>query len=174
MQSAVSYASAKDSDDVCVAGNANDAADKDGCSYFAHNRCPPINKWTRIDNSTGPPPDALKLSIRDLINNGIKLKNLLILIVICLGVWQFFFKDSAMVESFEQPAVTAFSNSPALQTIAKAKEIAKPKAVYRCDGRQHCSQMSSYEEAKYFLQHCPNTKINVDYDGIPCERQFNK
>ncbi|OUS24815.1 hypothetical protein A9Q98_13035 [Thalassotalea sp. 42_200_T64] len=60
-----------------------------------------------------------------------------------------------------------------MQTLAKAKEIAKPKAVYKCDGRQHCSQMNSYEEAKYFIQHCPNTKMDGDNDGIPCERQFN-
>ena len=45
---------------------------------------------------------------------------------------------------------------------------------YQCDGRQHCSQMSSYDEAKYFIENCPNTKMDGDNDGIPCERQFNR
>ena len=45
---------------------------------------------------------------------------------------------------------------------------------YRCDGRQHCSQMGSYEEAKFFLRNCPNTKMDGDGDGIPCERQFGR
>ncbi len=36
------------------------------------------------------------------------------------------------------------------------------------------SQMKSYAEAKYFIEHCPNTKMDGDNDGIPCERQFNK
>ncbi|WP_171022319.1 excalibur calcium-binding domain-containing protein [Thalassotalea litorea] len=43
---------------------------------------------------------------------------------------------------------------------------------FTCDGRQHCSQMRSYEEALFFIRHCPNTKMDGDNDGIPCERQF--
>lgn len=43
---------------------------------------------------------------------------------------------------------------------------------FTCDGRQHCSQMTSCEEAKYFLRNCPNTKMDGDGDGIPCERQW--
>ena len=45
---------------------------------------------------------------------------------------------------------------------------------FKCDGRQHCSQMGSYEEAKYFLDNCPNTKMDGDHDGVPCERQFGR
>ena len=43
---------------------------------------------------------------------------------------------------------------------------------FRCDGRQHCSQMSSCEEAKFFIQNCPNTKMDGDNDGVPCESQW--
>lgn len=50
---------------------------------------------------------------------------------------------------------------------------ARPAAVepqsFRCDGRQHCSQMTSCAEAKYFLRYCPNVKMDGDYDGRPCE-----
>jgi len=46
--------------------------------------------------------------------------------------------------------------------------------AFACDGRQHCSQMRSYEEAKYFLDNCPNTKMDGDHDGIPCEQQFSR
>jgi len=45
---------------------------------------------------------------------------------------------------------------------------------YQCDGREYCSEMDSYEEAKFFLENCPNVKMDGDNDGIPCERQFNK
>lgn len=48
------------------------------------------------------------------------------------------------------------------------------KLKFKCDGRQHCSQMKSYDEAKYFITYCPNTKMDGDKDGIPCERQFKK
>ncbi len=43
---------------------------------------------------------------------------------------------------------------------------------YQCDGRTHCSQMTSCEEAKFFIRNCPNTKMDGDGDGVPCERQF--
>ena len=45
-------------------------------------------------------------------------------------------------------------------------------AASRCDGRTHCSHMRSCEEAKYFIQHCPNTKMDGDRDGVPCEEQW--
>lgn len=43
---------------------------------------------------------------------------------------------------------------------------------YSCSGKQHCSQMSSCEEAKFYINNCPNTKMDGDNDGIPCERQL--
>lgn len=43
---------------------------------------------------------------------------------------------------------------------------------FKCDGRQHCSEMTSLEEARFFLKNCPNTKMDGDNDGEPCERQF--
>ncbi len=41
-----------------------------------------------------------------------------------------------------------------------------------CDGRQHCSQMQSCEEAKYFLANCPGVKMDGNNDGVPCEQQW--
>ncbi len=43
---------------------------------------------------------------------------------------------------------------------------------FRCDGRIHCSQMTSCDEAKYFLAHCPNVKLDGDRNGRPCEKQW--
>ena len=45
---------------------------------------------------------------------------------------------------------------------------------FACDGRTYCSQMKSCEEAKYFLQHCPDVKMDGNNDGIPCEKQWCK
>lgn len=50
--------------------------------------------------------------------------------------------------------------------------ITAPTTQFSCDGRQHCSQMRSYEEAVYFIKNCPNTKMDGDNDGEPCESQF--
>ena len=43
---------------------------------------------------------------------------------------------------------------------------------FKCDGRTYCSQMTSCEEAKYFLKHCPGVKMDGDNDGVPCESQW--
>ncbi len=43
---------------------------------------------------------------------------------------------------------------------------------YSCEGKVWCSQMTSCEEATFYLNNCPNVKIDGDGDGIPCERQW--
>jgi len=76
--------------------------------------------------------------------------------------------------------IFAFSNTSSANQYSKDsdKKVTtkkqEHKTKFKCDGRQHCSQMKSYAEAKYFIKHCPNTKMDGDNDGIPCERQFNK
>jgi endonuclease YncB( thermonuclease family) len=45
-------------------------------------------------------------------------------------------------------------------------------AAYRCDGRQYCSQMTSCQEATWFLKHCPGVKMDGNNDGVPCEQQW--
>ena len=40
---------------------------------------------------------------------------------------------------------------------------------FSCDGRQYCREMRSCEEAIFFIRNCPNTKMDGDRDGKPCE-----
>lgn len=74
-----------------------------------------------------------------------------------------------------QPAVSNRAVSPATSNTATSNTSTKPSIPaqnYRCDGRTYCSQMSSCEEAKYFISHCPNVKMDGNNDGIPCEKQW--
>jgi cold shock CspA family protein len=78
----------------------------------------------------------------------------------------------------------AFSNrstmSVADQTnsLSSQRELTTDTAVtsdistFRCDGRTHCSQMTSCDEAKYFLANCPGVKMDGNSDGVPCEKQW--
>jgi len=43
---------------------------------------------------------------------------------------------------------------------------------YSCQGKVYCSQMTSCEEARYYLVNCPGTKMDGDRDGVPCESQW--
>lgn len=45
-------------------------------------------------------------------------------------------------------------------------------AAFRCDGRTHCSQMTSCGEATFFLKNCPGVEMDGDGDGVPCEQQW--
>ena len=67
--------------------------------------------------------------------------------------------------SLVNPAVTS-------QPVLITQSASTPS--FACDGRQHCSQMTSCAEATYFIQHCPNTKMDGNHDGIPCEKQWCK
>jgi len=73
------------------------------------------------------------------------------------------------------------TGSPETTTGAATAAPSRPAATsmppdtssgFTCDGRTHCSQMRSCAEAKYFLKHCPNTKMDGNGDGVPCERQW--
>jgi cold shock CspA family protein len=52
-------------------------------------------------------------------------------------------------------------------------EPAQPApTAFNCDGRKHCSQMTSCTEAKLFLKNCPGMEMDGNHDGVPCEQQW--
>ena len=68
------------------------------------------------------------------------------------------------------PAVAVTPTLPAARPVPVPVPV--PVNAYRCDGRTHCSQMTSCAEAQYFLARCPGVKMDGDRNGIPCERQW--
>ncbi|WP_412512168.1 excalibur calcium-binding domain-containing protein [Variovorax paradoxus] len=50
----------------------------------------------------------------------------------------------------------------------------QPSVSFTCDGRKYCSQMTSCQEATYFLKNCPGVKMDGNHDGVPCEQQWCK
>jgi hypothetical protein len=63
-------------------------------------------------------------------------------------------------------------DAPLPLTVHSDVETPAAPAAFRCDGRTQCSQMTSCQEAKYFIQNCPGTTMDGDNDGVPCERQW--
>ena len=49
---------------------------------------------------------------------------------------------------------------------------APSQSQFRCEGKTRCSQMTSCEEAKFYIQNCPGTQMDGDGDGVPCESQW--
>ena len=89
------------------------------------------------------------------------MKKVLVLLVL-LGLGQFIHKHYQLTDN----AVTEIATEQ-----SDVADSAEPPD-YECDGRIYCSQMTSCEEATFFLQNCPGTKMDGDNDGIPCERQW--
>jgi hypothetical protein len=58
----------------------------------------------------------------------------------------------------------------AIQDVAPAKNDTSDS--FTCEGKTRCSQMRSCEEAKYYLANCPDTQMDGDNDGMPCESQW--
>lgn len=67
-------------------------------------------------------------------------------------------------ETLKRQAVDTVENNPSTKTNSVVQ--------YYCDGRVYCGEMKSYEEAVFFINNCPGTKMDGDGDGIPCESQF--
>ena len=85
----------------------------------------------------------------------------LIPLLVLVGLFSIYSRFSA--ESMAPLPVSSFNQ----------EEVSTPQAttfIRQCDGRQHCSQMTSCEEATWFLQHCPNTKMDGEGDGIPLRK----
>jgi cold shock CspA family protein len=60
-----------------------------------------------------------------------------------------------------------------VQGIGELSRSRAPAAsAFSCDGRTHCSQMTSCAEATFFLKNCPGTQMDGDRDGVPCEQQL--
>ena len=64
------------------------------------------------------------------------------------------------------------TNQPVIEEtlkIANTQAVSSNPNHFQCDGRSHCSQMRSLEEARWFVRNCPNTQMDGNNDGEPCE-----
>jgi cold shock CspA family protein len=75
--------------------------------------------------------------------------------------YNYFAKAQARRALASQPA-TSPADTPTAPT----------SAAFRCDGRTHCSQMTSCAEAKWFINNCPGTQMDGNNDGTPCQQQW--
>lgn len=118
------------------------ARTRDGHGPNASGRETPRNTARRRSNRSGRGGSAM-----------------LLVAVIAAGAYSYY--------KLQQPAEDL--SAPAMP-LASPRQAAPPK--FQCDGRTHCSHMTSCEEASFFIQHCPNTSMDGDNDGIPCESQW--
>jgi cold shock CspA family protein len=88
-----------------------------------------------------------------------------LMLVLALGVF-----------GFNQYQERPMASPPQPQSLSSKPEPATMPATethgFKCDGRTHCSQMTSCTEATFFLKNCPGTQMDGNNDGTPCEQQW--
>ena len=95
----------------------------------------------------------------------LKRKMVLVLAIVLITVFAYQRLDMPLVSNLTLVTKTEANISLPMKSTIKTRI----QSHFTCDGRQHCSQMTSRAEAKFFTRHCPNTKMDGDNDGIPCE-----
>lgn len=94
------------------------------------------------------------------------MKKLLLVVALGLAAWFAYSRVVGPTELSNSASTAAESiDDPSAPTLA-------PQQEFVCDGRTHCSQMTSCEEAEYFLENCPGVKMDGNNDGEPCETQW--
>ena len=93
------------------------------------------------------------------------MRNLLVLVILGALIWTGY-------RSYQSHTAAEIGGRQSFGTVQASEERATEAAAFSCDGRTHCSQMTSCAEATYFLQHCPGVKMDGGGDGVPCESQW--
>ena len=93
------------------------------------------------------------------------LKLIGVVLLLALGAYGYgqYEKRAPRYATTPRPLMTEPERSPSQAAEAQG---------FKCDGRTHCSQMTSCTEAKFFLKNCPGTKMDGNNDGTPCEQQW--
>lgn len=59
------------------------------------------------------------------------------------------------------------------QSSTTKKKPAENNTKFKCGRKRFCKEMSSCEEAKYYLENCGLSRLDGDNDGVPCETLCN-
>ncbi len=89
---------------------------------------------------------------------------LVLLAVVGYGFYEFYFKQKVQ-------AVSSSEHITFIKTPAK-KARTSNNENFSCKGKVYCSEMTSCNEAMYYQNNCPDTKMDGDHDGVPCESQW--
>jgi excalibur calcium-binding domain-containing protein len=96
------------------------------------------------------------------------MKRLVGVVIVGIVAWQgYLYYQHGMRSAGAEPADVVEASPKAVPQLG-----ALPAVQFKCDGRTYCSQMSSCEEATFFLRNCPGVRMDGNNDGVPCEKQW--
>ncbi len=114
----------------------------------------------------------------------------MLLFALCIIVYSKFYKNSHYADVGTEAATQSTTDQrtdaeirQAIRDSLNQSSNSQPQSIitskaptssgFACDGRTHCSQMTSCAEATYFLKNCPGVQMDGgNRDGVPCESQW--
>lgn len=95
------------------------------------------------------------------------MKKLILIAILLTAGWQAYTKYQG-----HPPALMGMQTAADPVRLPARAAASPTSGTFRCDGRTYCSQMTSCEEATFFLRNCPGVKMDGNNDGVPCEKQW--
>jgi cold shock CspA family protein len=96
----------------------------------------------------------------------------LLLIALAVFGWQKYSAKRDAIAGNPEAFMDSSTDSPKANSIASQFSNSASSSSFKCEGKKFCTQMTSCEEAKFYLRNCPGVQIDGDGNGIPCEKQW--
>jgi hypothetical protein len=102
------------------------------------------------------------------------IKNILFIILLGVAGMGYYYKGNINSSDLEEGVISPEVPKEEVEVFPE-EELLPSETIeenYTCSGKVYCSEMTSCEEALFYQRNCPNTKMDGDRDGIPCESQW--
>ena len=100
------------------------------------------------------------------------MKQIIVILVLAALGWYGYGKYEAHMKAQAAAEARAQRATPAPAPVPSSQTAGRDPAFFTCDGRNQCSQMTSCEEARYFLKNCPGLSTEENREGASCEKQW--
>ncbi|MDO8997662.1 MAG: thermonuclease family protein [Sediminibacterium sp.] len=84
-----------------------------------------------------------------------------------VGLWNL--PEAERIPPWEWRKVYRKNKSNNDKTLKVESQSDKTEANFSCGTKKYCTQMTSCEEAKFYLKQCGLGRLDRDGDGVPCE-----
>lgn len=100
--------------------------------------------------------------------------SVVLLLTLAAFGWQKYSVKRDAISGNAEAFITSPADLPKKNSLAEQFSTNASSSTFKCEGKKFCTQMTSCEEAKFYLRNCPGVEIDGDGDGIPCEKQWCK
>lgn len=76
---------------------------------------------------------------------------------------------SSQPDTYTAPAYNSGTSRPGRSSALVGNYDDQARSGFTCEGKRYCREMTSCEEAQFYLNQCSVGRLDGDGDGVPCE-----